>query len=37
MAIPYVQRVFIGKEKMLAALNNHQELEDTIDNYNTLL
>lgn len=37
MAIPYVQRVFIGKDNMLKALNNHQEVEDTIDNYNTLL
>ena len=37
MAIPYVQRVFIGKDNMLKALNNHQEVEDTIDNYSTLL
>jgi hypothetical protein len=37
MSIPYVQKVFIGKDKMLAALNNHQEVEDTIDNYNALL
>lgn len=37
MSIPYVQRVFIGKDKMLAALNNHQEVEDTINNYNALL
>jgi hypothetical protein len=37
MAIPYVQRVFIGKDNMLKALNNHQEVEDTIDNYSALL